>query len=200
MAGDTFSQSLAELEMRAFEVQMTHFKIPPEDRGRAFYAMELVGEMGELLNDCKKFIRTKLAHRRDEQVRSRIPEEAADTLVALMLVKLAARDARQAHPSVHSAVKADDLGWLHSCLSALALRASTLYAEEALKYSSVAGSEMGERQAGTDAHSRDFNLELYESVVERLLQVATFFGFDLEEATQSKLTAIIGKVEAGHYD
>ncbi|MCX7847653.1 MAG: hypothetical protein N2595_06470 [bacterium] len=138
--------------------------------------------MGELLNDCKKFIRTTLAHRRDEQVRQRIPEEAADTLVGLMLLKLAAQDTRAAVPAVPRQIpRQDDLVWLHSTLSRLALQAARLYAAEA-------------------RYPRRFNLRAYEDVVSSLLHIAAFFRFSLVRATQRKLTAIIGKVQAGYYD
>ncbi len=174
--------ALAALERRALAIQLTHFKIPPEERGRLFYALEMVGEMGELLNDCKKFIRTTQAHRRNHQVRARIPEEAADTLVGLMLLKLAARDTRSAVPALPAAVpRRDDLAWLHTTLSTLALRAARLYAAEARL-------------------PRRFNLRAYQDVVSSLLHVAAFFRFSLVRATQRKLTAIIGKVHAGYYD
>jgi len=142
----------------------------------------MVGEMGELLNDCKKFIRTTQAHKRDHQLRARIPEEAADTLVGLMLLKLAALDSRPAAPAPPASVpQQHDLPWLHATLSTLALRAARLYAAEA-------------------RHPRRFNLRAYEDVVSSLLLIAAFFRFSLVRATQRKLTAIIGKVHAGYYD
>lgn len=178
----SMSAALAALERRALAIQLKHFKIPPEQRGRLFYALEMVGEMGELLNDCKKFIRTTQAHRRDHQVRARIPEEAADTLVGLMLLKLAACDTRAAAPAVPAGVpRQDDLTWLHATLSTLALRAARLYATEARL-------------------PRRFNLRAYEEVVASLLLIAAFFRFNLVRAAQRKLTAIIGKVKAGYYD
>lgn len=176
------AEALAALERRALAIQLKYFRVPPEERGRLFYALEMVGEMGELLNDCKKFIRTKCAHRRDEQLRRRIPEEAADTLVGLMLLKLAAKDTRKAAPRCPERVPPrDDVGWLHQRLSTLALQAARLYATEA-------------------RHPRRFNLAAYEAVVTTLLEVAAFFRFSLVRATQRKLTAIIGKVKAGYYD
>jgi len=178
----TLSTALAALERRALAIQLKHFKIPPEARGRLFFALEMAGEMGELLNDCKKFIRTTQAHRRDHQVRARIPEEAADTLVGLMLLKLAAGDSRTASPAAPAAAPPQhDLAWLHNTLSTLALRAARLYAAET-------------RQP------RRFNLRAYEGVVSSLLHVAAFFRFNLVRATQRKLTAIIAKVHAGYYE
>lgn len=176
------AEALAALERRALAIQLKYFRIPPEERGRVFYALEMVGEMGELLNDCKKFIRTKCAHRRDEQLRRRIPEEAADTLVGLMLLKLAAGDRRKAAPQCpEEAPPHNDVDWLHQRLSKLALQAARLYAAEARR-------------------PRSFNLTAYEAVVTSLLEVAAFFRFSLVRATQRKLTAIIGKVKAGYYD
>ncbi len=173
--------ALAALERRALAIQLTYFKIPPDARGRLFFALEMVGEMGELLNDCKKYIRTTQARRRDHQVRARIPEEAADTLVALMLLKLAAHDTRCAAPALPTNVPRGDVAWLHGCLSTLAVHAARVYAAEARR-------------------PRRFNLAAYEQVVASLQNVAAFFGFSLARATQRKLTAIIGKVQAGYYD
>ena len=184
-----FADSLEQLEKRALQIQMEHFKIPPEKRGRAFYSLELVGEMGELLNDCKKFMRTKLAHRRAEQIEKRIPEETADTLIALILIKLAAHEGQKVFPkapfNLDESVRTTM--WLHTCLSSLALSASSLYVKEIL-------------EAANNESSEKFDLEIYRSVVESLLNVANFFEFDLEEATNNKLTQIISKVEDGHYD
>jgi len=184
-----FADALERLEKRALQIQLEHFKIPPEKRGRAFYSLELVGEMGELLNDCKKFIRTKLAHRRAEQIERRIPEETADTLIALILIKLAAHNEQKVFPNnpYHLDDSTRTTMWLHSCLSSLSLSASSLYVKEILATSN------GESDAELD-------LKIYKSVVESLMNVAHFFGFDLEEATNNKLTQIISKVENGHYD
>ncbi len=184
-----FADALEQLEKRALQIQMEHFKIPPEKRGRAFYSLELVGEMGELLNDCKKFMRTKLAHRRAEQIEKRIPEEAADTLIALILIKLAAHDEQKVFPkapfNLDDSVKTTM--WLHTCLSSLALSASSLYVKEIL-------------ETATNETKKKFDIGLYKSVVDSLLNVANFFEFDLEDATNNKLTQIISKVENGHYD
>ncbi len=183
----SFKNALIKLESRAFEIQMEYFKIPPEERGRKFYSMELVGEMGEVLNGCKKFLRTKLEHRRENHAKVEIPEESADTLVGLMLVKLAAKDNRQAEPFAPESVPENDVGWLHLCLSKLAAHTSALYEEEA---------QMDVSGPNNDS----FNIKLYKEIVETLLKVAAYFKFDLEEAAHEKLTAIIEKVEAGYYD
>ncbi|NLF39655.1 hypothetical protein GX586_09435 [bacterium] len=183
----TFEDALARLERRALQIQLDHFKIPPQERGRAFYAMEVVGEMGELVNDCKKFVRTRLAHRRSEQAQAKIPGEAADTLIALMLVKLAAGDERRAAPPIPRRVMRDNLGWLHARLSRLALAAGRLYAAEARSWDGPAGAAA-------------FSLPLYTRIVGELLRVAACFEFDLANATDDKLTRIIDKVAAGHYD
>jgi len=184
-----FADSLEQLEKRALQIQMEHFKIPPEKRGRAFYSLELVGEMGELLNDCKKYMRTKLAHRRAEQIEKRIPEETADTLIALILIKLAAHENQKVFPN--APYNLDDsvrtTMWLHTCLSSLALSASSLYVKEIL-------------ETANGESDKKLDLEIYRSVVESLLNVANFFEFDLEEATNNKLAQIISKVESGHYD
>jgi NTP pyrophosphatase (non-canonical NTP hydrolase) len=184
-----FANALEQLEKRALQIQMEHFKIPPEKRGRAFYSLELVGEMGELLNDCKKFMRTKLAHRRAEQIEKRIPEETADTLIALILIKLAAHDEQKIFPN--SPINLDDsiktTMWLHTCLSSLALSASSLYVKEIL-------------ETAVEDTKKSLDIGLYKSVVDSLLNVANFFEFDLEDATNNKLTQIITKVENGHYD
>ena len=188
MTSASFGQTLGRLERRALEIQIEHFKITPQERGRVFYAMEVVGEIGELVNDCKKLIRTKLAHRRAEQLQSRIPEEAADCLIALMLVKHAAQAPQAAQPALPAEPPADDLVWLHQHLSTAAVRAASLYAEEA------------RRQAPGVPLDGSFNLELYATLVEELLTIARYFRFDLAEATNNKLTQIIAKVAAGHYD
>ena len=183
MSSSCFIDHLALLENRALQIQLDHFKIPPQSRGRTFYAMELVGETGELINACKKFVRTSLAHRKDRQARSLIPEEAADSLVALMLVKLAAGDSRRAAPACPTTVPRNDVDWLHRCLSSLALKSAELYARESV-VSSVP----------------DFNLDDYAAIVSHLLLVASFFEFHLEQAVHDKLDRIIVKVEAGYYD
>ena len=184
-----FADVLNKLESRALQIQTEYFKIPPEKRGRAFYSLELVGEMGELLNDCKKFMRTKLVHRREKQARHKIPEETADTLIALMLIKLAAHDKEKVYPkppfNLNKSTKTTL--WLHTCLSSLAISASSLYVKEVLLASE------------TDTQIK-FDVNLYKSVVESLLNVANFFEFDLETATNEKLTQIIKKVKTGHYD
>ena len=184
-----FADSLERLEKRALQIQMDFFKIPPEKRGRAFYSLELVGEMGELLNDCKKFMRTTLAHRRAEQIEKRIPEETADTLIALMLIKLAAHEKQKVLPNAPFNLDASvrTTMWLHTCLSSLALSASSLYVKEIIK-------------TAEDETDKSLDLNIYKSVVESLLNVANFFEFDLEEATNNKLTQIISKVENGYYD
>jgi len=184
----SFKNALTKLEKRAFEIQMEFFKIPPEERGRKFYSMELVGEMGEVLNACKKFLRTKLEHRRENHAKVEIPEETADTLVGLMLVKLAAKDNRPAEPFMPESVPENNVAWLHLCLSKLAAQTSALYEEEA-------------RRAEVPAPYNDsFDIKLYKEIVETLLKVTAYFKFDLEEAAHEKLTAIIEKVEAGYYD
>jgi len=184
-----FADALEQLEKRVLQIQMEHFKIPPEKRGRAFYSLELVGEMGELLNDCKKFMRTKLAHIRAEQIEKRIPEEAADTLIALILIKLAAHNKQKISPNspinLDSSVKTTM--WLHTCLSSLALSASSLYVKEIL-------------ETAVEDTKKSLDIGLYKSVMDSLLNVANFFEFDLEEATNNKLTRIISKVKDGHYD
>ena len=183
MENVTFRDALAALEMRALQIQMDHFKVPPQERGRMFYAMELVGEMGELINRCKKFIRTKLSHRRDRQARSGIPEESADTLVALMLVKHAAGYTDYAEPALPAEVVKGSIPWLHGCLSALAKDVADLYIKE----------------ADFDC-TPEFDIADYTAIVEHLLCVAAYFDFDLEQATHDKLELIIEKVEAGYYD
>ena len=183
MSAETFKDHLAALEARALQIQIDHFKIAPECRGRAFYAMELVGETGELINGCKKYIRTRLAHRRNHQVRSHIPEEAADTLVALMLIKLAAGDTRLAVPPYPAHVPYDNIPWLHTCLSSLAFRTASVYVRE---------SDL--------SREPDFSLEDYSAIVSTLLHISVFFGFQLEQAAYDKLERIIEKVEAGYYD
>jgi len=180
---DSFADQLRALEERALDIQLTHFRIPPDERGRLFYALETVGEMGELLNGCKKYIRTTLAHRRDRQSRSAIPEEAADTLIALMLVKLAAGDPRVAQPPPSGKVRPDDLTGLHDCLSRLARDTAELYVEEA--------------RGAADA---TFDLDRYEAIIAALLEIAAHFGFALDAATHAKLTQIITKVQNGYYD
>ncbi len=180
----SFKNSLIKLETRAYEIQMEFFKVPPEERGRKFYSMELVGEMGEVLNACKKVLRTKLEHRREKHAKVEVPEETADTLVGLMLVKLASKDTRKADPFFPESVPEKDVEWLHLCLSKLALQTASLYEEE----------------ARLTANNSNFDLELYEKIIESLLCVADYFDFDLEKAVNDKLTAIIKKVEAGYYD
>ncbi len=189
----SFKEALTKLEKRAFEIQMEYFKIPPEERGRRFYSMELVGEMGEVLNGCKKFLRTKLEHRRENHAKVEIPEETADTLVGLMLVKLASKDSRQAEPAFPESVPENDVAWLHLCLSKLAVQTSSLYEEEARPDVPVPSS-------GEPGSDESFDIKLYEKIVESLLCVAAYFNFNLEEAATEKLTAIIEKVEAGYYD
>ncbi|RLD10452.1 MAG: hypothetical protein DRI44_06065 [Chlamydiae bacterium] len=183
-----FAKALEQLEKRALQIQLDHFKVPPEKRGRAFYSLELVGEMGELLNDCKKFMRTTLAHRRAEQIEKRIPEETADTLIALMLIKLAAHEEQKVFPNnpfnLDESVRTTM--WLHTCLSSLALSASSLYVKEIIKTA--------------EDEDKLLDLKMYRSVVESLLNVANFFEFNLEKATNDKLTQIISKVEKGYYD
>lgn len=183
MKTPTFRDALAALETRALQIQMDHFKVPPQKRGRMFYSMELVGEMGELINRCKKFIRTNLAHRKDQQARLGIPEEAADTLVALMLVKHAAEYTEYAEPALAAGVQKGSIPWLHSCLSTLAKDVADLYIKEA-----------------NFDHTPEFDMADYTAIVEHLLCVAAFFDFDLEHATHEKLEKIIDKVEAGYYD
>jgi len=180
----SFKNALIKLENRAYEIQMEFFKVPPEERGRKFYSMELVGEMGEVLNACKKVLRTKLEHRREKHAKVEVPEETADTLVGLMLVKLASKDNREAEPFFPESVPEKDVEWLHLCLSKLALQTASLYEEEAKNLN----------------NDNRFDLELYERIIESLLCVADYFNFDLEKAVNNKLTAIIKKVEAGYYD
>ena len=180
----SFKNALIKLENRAYEIQMEFFKVPPEERGRKFYSMELVGEMGEVLNACKKFLRTKLEHRRENHAKVEMPEETADTLVGLMLVKLAAKDKRQAEPFMPESVPQNDVEWLHLCLSKLAEQTSALYVEE----------------AKNSKDNDSFDIKLYEEIIESLLCVAEYFNFDLEKAVNDKLTAIIKKVENGYYD
>ena len=179
--GSSFRVPLARLEERTLEIQLEHFRMPPERRGRLFYALELAGEVGELLNGCKKFIRTRLEQRR-RQVRAGLPGEAADVLIALLLLKLAAHDRRHAEPACVGRVRRT-VPWLHGCLSELACAAAQLYAHEQRRASKAA-----------------FNIGLYRRVTGLLLAVASFFVFDLEAATQAKLSAIVTKVNAGYYD
>ncbi|GEM_PF-1524587 len=182
-----YAATVQALEAHTLEIQLTHFKIPPEQRGRLFYALELVGEMGELLNGCKKYLRTTLTDRRATHVRDHIPDEAADTLIAAMLLKLAARDARVAQPRRPAArqIQQGNARWLHVQLSALAGTVVPLYRAE------VRGSR------GVPAR---FSLELYARLISVLLRIAAFFSFDLATATQTKLATIVKKVAAGYYD
>jgi NTP pyrophosphatase (non-canonical NTP hydrolase) len=176
--GGSFGASLARLEARALEIQLGHFRVPPEHRGRLFYALELAGEVGELLNGCKKFIRTRLAQRRC-RAQEAVPDEAADVLISLMMLKLAACNRRETEPA-HAGRMRRTVPWLHGCLSDLASSASRLYAREQLRAA--------------------FSIGLYRRVVGLLLAVAAYFSFDLEAATNTKLSAIVTKVQAGYYD
>jgi len=175
------------LEARTLEIQLAHFKIPPEQRGRLFYALEMVGEMGELLNGCKKYLRTTLTDRRAAHVRDHIPDEAADTLIAAMLLKLAARDPRVARPRRPAArqIQPGNARWLHAQLSALAGTVVPLYRAEV---------------RGSHGRPARFSLALYTRLIAVLLRVAAFFSFDLAAATHTKLTTIVKKVAAGYYD
>jgi hypothetical protein len=181
-----FADLLQELEARTLDVQLRHFKMPPQRRGRLFYALELVGEMGELLNSCKKFLRTNVAQRRNAHARTHIPREAADTLIGLMLLKLAAGDQRPARPRHVDANRSEPAAKLHTHLSALASACTRLYAREV-------GCLSGRPQPA-------FALPTYARAVAELRAVATCFNFDLAAATRAKLDAIIRKVAAGYYD
>jgi len=177
---------LQALEARTLDVQLRHFKLPPQRRGRLFYALELVGEMGELLNHCKKYLRTTVPRRRAAHVRTHIPEEAADTLIGLILLKLAADDRRTARPRRTRDNQDEPTARLHTCLSALASACARLYAREA---------------RGIGGRPRPaFALPTYSRAVAELCGVAAFFNFDLAAATHAKLAAIIRKVAAGYYD
>jgi NTP pyrophosphatase (non-canonical NTP hydrolase) len=183
-AATGYTAVVQALEARTLEVQLTHFKIPPEQRGRLFYALELVGEMGELLNGCKKYLRTTMTDRRAAHVREHIPDEAADTFIAAMLLKLAARDTRRARPRVPVAqrIPRGTARWLHRQLSGLAGAAVALYAAEV-----------------RDGTAR-VALPTYSALISGLLRIAAFFDFDLAVATETKLATIVKKVAAGYYD
>jgi hypothetical protein len=183
----SYAAVVQALEARTLEIQLAHFKIPPAQRGRLFYALELVGEMGELLNGCKKYLRTTLTDRRAAHVRDHIPDEAADTLIAAMLLKLAARDTRMARPRRPAArhINRGDARWLHAQLSALAGTVVPLYRAEV---------------RGGGGAPAQFSLALYTRLIAVLLRVAAFFSFDLAAATQAKLATIVKKVAAGYYD
>lgn len=183
-AGAGYAAVVQALEARTLAVQLTHFKMPPEQRGRLFYALELVGEMGELLNGCKKYLRTTLTDRRAAHVREHIPDEAADTFIAAMLLKLAARDRRVARPRVPAArrIPRGNARWLHRQLSGLAGAAVALYAAEV-----------------RDGAAR-VALQTYGNLISGLLRVAAYFDFDLAAATEAKLAMIVKKVAAGYYD
>ena len=186
---ENFADALCLLEQRALKIQLEHFKIPPEERGRVFYALELTGETGELLNDCKKYIRTNLEHRKNEQVNLKIPEETADALISLMMLKHAAQDKREITPQhvFTNNETTKNIMWLHTCLSGLALSVSSLYVQEVLNLS-------------PEADNEKIDINMYKSIIEILLKIAVFFNFDLEEVTNNKLTNIIKKVQAGYYD
>ena len=68
--------------------------------------------------------------------------------------------------------------WLHTCLSGLALSVSSLYVQEVLNVS-------------PEADNEKIDINMYKSIIEILLKIAVFFNFDLEEATNNKLTNII---------
>ncbi|MCX7002996.1 MAG: hypothetical protein NTV22_06950 [bacterium] len=182
-----YAVTVQALEARTLDIQLTHFKMPPEQRGRLFYALELVGEMGELLNGCKKYLRTTLSDRRATHVRDHIPDEAADTLIAAMLLKLAAHDTRVARPRRPAAqhIQRGNARWLHAQLSALAGAVVPLYRAEV---------------RGIRGAPARFSLEQYARVIAVLLRIAAFFSFDLAAATQTKLATIVKKVAAGYYD
>jgi len=181
-AGIPFGTPLGRLERRALRIQLAHFGMRPEERGSLFYALELAGETGELFNGCKKFIRTRHARRRGIHARREIPEEAADALIALMLLRLASGDRGPVAPLRPAAQPPDDPAWLHHCLSRLALDVARFY-------------DRATRRTGPQ-----FDRVRYRRVVEALLAVAARFGFDLESATNEKLSTIVTKVAGGYYD
>lgn len=181
----TFSEELATLEQRTLDVQLEHFKIPPEERGRVFYALELMGETGELLNDCKKYIRTNVSHRRDSQSQSRIPEEAADTLVALFLYKLATGDRTQLEPQEVTFAPMST-AQLHECLSEIATDAAAFYHTEA--------------QGNISGTTSPFDHARALAIIQSIQKIAFQFNFDISAVVHSKLTAIISKVQQGYYD
>lgn len=180
-----FSQELHTLEQHVLRVQLDHFRVPPEKRGRVFYALELMGEVGELLNDCKKFIRTNNVDRRMQQTESHIPEETADTLIALFLYKLSTGDNTRFSAAQRPTQSPGSVSELHLLLSSIATHAAAIYAEESAL------------QARTTVPPFAATYSL--SIISALYALAAYFSFDMTQIVHNKLEAIITKVHQGYY-
>ena len=169
-----FWSSYPSLYEKAARIQKECFPYSPEERGALFYALEVCGEVGELLNVCKKIIRTKDPGKLDALLKNALPEEAADCAIALTMLAQSL-GGEPGRPALDGPLPED----LHPLLIALSRKASSLYAaawENALS-------------------SEDIALTL-----DLLFKLSQKFTCDLAAAVSAKLDKIAHRALEKHYD
>jgi NTP pyrophosphatase (non-canonical NTP hydrolase) len=161
-----FWSSYPSLYEKAARIQKECFPYSPEEKGALFYALEVCGEVGELLNVCKKIIRTSDREKASSLRLKAFPEEAADCAIALSMLSqaegLMPRETEYAFP-------VED-GGFHPLLIALAESASGLYA--AAWKNAVTAEGISSALSVLYALSRVMNCDLAGAVNEKLDKIA----------------------------
>lgn len=173
MERSVFASLYPGLYAKAAAIQRECFPCSARERGAAFYALEACGEAGELLNAAKKFLRTASQEKRRELVLTALPEEAADTAIALTM--LAQSLEMVPEPGVPKGPEPE----LHPLLCRLAAGCARLY---------------GEALAGS-LRLPDFSAPLGD-----LESLSHHFGFDLGKAMNRKLDIIAQRAKDKHYE
>ena len=170
-----FWEAYGLLYRKAASVQKDYFSYSPAEKGPLFYALELCGETGELLNVCKKIIRTKDSDKYSRLVNKEFPEEAADCAIALTMLAQSIGD----EPIQPSSDEFPSVSDLHPLLILLSKRTSALYA---------AAWE-------NNIPSKDISLTL-----DLLFKISQIFTCDLVTAVTEKLNKIALRALEKHYD
>ena len=160
---------------KAARIQQECFPYSSRDKGALFYALEVCGEIGELLNVCKKIIRTKDRGKAETLRKSVFPEEAADCAIAMTMLA----QSREIRPKTTGCSLPFQGGDIHPLLIDLANRAAGLYAA---------------------AFNDSLAAEDISSALSPLLALSQEMRCDLPGAVNDKLDKIAVRALEKHYD
>lgn len=160
---------------KAARVQKECFPYSPEEKGSLFYALEVCGEVGELLNVCKKIIRTRDPEKEDRLKINAFPEEAADCVIAFTMLA----QSRGLEPCRPCDPPVWEKEAVHPLLIRLAKKAAGLYAS---------------------AWDETVKNEDISSAIDIIITLSLEMDCDLKGAVNEKLDKIAVRALEKHYD
>ena len=173
--------SLEIIESKVLEIQLKYFKRTPEQTGTCFYALELVGEIGEFLNIIKKNFRTS-CEKKKEMYKEEISEEIADIVISAIMLKLSL-SREFSNLEIYVKNKYDNINDIQKKFAKICCQTSNWY------FNCV----------NNEMIYSDFILQ-YHKLIENIATIALFFNIDLITAINLKLDKIILRVQRGDYD